>query len=69
MQNHSKKLKFFHTLGQKTPTQGRVFINKFLTYLNAEHPSIKFTADFCGSEINFLDVKISRHKGDKLPRD
>ena len=47
---------------------GEESLNEFLTYLNAEHPSIKFTADISDSQINFLDVKVSR-KGDKLETD
>ena len=47
---------------------GEESLKEFLTYLNAKHPSIKFTADYSSTEINFLDVKVSR-KGDKLVTD
>ena len=47
---------------------GEENLNLFLDHLNKAHPTIKFTAEYSNSSINFLDVKVSR-KGDKLCTD
>ena len=47
---------------------GEENLNLFLDHLNKAHPTIKFTAEYSKSSINFLDVKVSR-KGDRLTTD
>ena len=47
---------------------GEEELNHFLEILNQAHPTIKFTAAYSSSEINFLDVKV-RRRGNKLETD
>ena len=39
-------------------THGEDLLNRFITYLNNLHPTIKFTSSFSHSEISFLDVNV-----------
>ena len=45
-------------------THGEDNLNKFITYLNQLHPTIKFTHEVSNSSINFLDttVKINEER-------
>ncbi|MEO0684792.1 MAG: hypothetical protein AAFY76_07015, partial [Cyanobacteria bacterium J06649_11] len=47
---------------------GKESLELFLEHLNQGHPTIKFTAEFSNTEINFLDVKASLSE-DRLTTD
>ena len=38
---------------------GEEKLKKFIEYLNEKHPTIKFTAEWSQTSINFLDVSVS----------
>ena len=38
---------------------GEEKLKKFIEHLNEKHPTIKFTAEWCQTSINFLDVTVS----------
>jgi hypothetical protein len=46
-----------------TWTGNQDLLSEFLNYLNAQHPSIKFTLEVGGSTVNFLDLTISEKDG------
>ena len=43
-------------------------LKEFLKFLNAFHPSIKFTMDYSPYQINYLDVLITKDESSKTLR-
>ena len=44
-------------------THGPNELNSFITYINSQHETIKFTHDWSTTSVNFLDTKVSIHNG------